>query len=118
MNKGAKKRMFPGHRFVKMYSFAIDFECEMPYPLAPAQGRGSASLIFDNLAISTQQSAKPNPNFTQPRAAVPHESSEPYAKLRLIAGVYANLGCLGMNPLKPTPIWDAQGGRGGRAERA
>jgi hypothetical protein len=33
---------------VKMY-FAIDFEVEMPYPLAPPQ-IWEASLIFENLA--------------------------------------------------------------------
>jgi hypothetical protein len=29
-----------------------------------------------------------------------------YANQGLIAQVYANLGCLGMTPLKSTPIWD------------
>jgi hypothetical protein len=32
----AKNHMFSGHRFVKMYYFAIEFQVEMPYPLAPA----------------------------------------------------------------------------------
>jgi hypothetical protein len=30
--------MVSGDGIVKMYYFAIDFECEMPYPLAPPQG--------------------------------------------------------------------------------
>jgi hypothetical protein len=30
--------MVSGDGFVKMYYFAIDFEAEMPYPLAPPQG--------------------------------------------------------------------------------
>jgi hypothetical protein len=30
----------------------------------------------------------------------------------LIAETYANLGCLGMNLPKSTPIWDDPGGRG------
>jgi hypothetical protein len=29
--------------FFKMYYFAIDFACEMPYPLAPPQG-GEAQI--------------------------------------------------------------------------
>ena len=29
-----------------------------------------------------------------------------YANQGLIAQVHANLGCLGMTPLKSTPIWD------------
>jgi hypothetical protein len=42
-----------------MYYFAIDFGCEMPYPLAPPQG-GKWFLIFENkqLANSTWQLAK------------------------------------------------------------
>jgi hypothetical protein len=39
-----------------MYYFAIDFWIEMPYPLAPPQGR-EAVLIFENLAISKKHSA-------------------------------------------------------------
>jgi hypothetical protein len=30
--------MVSGRGVVKMYYFAIDFGCEMPYPLAPPQG--------------------------------------------------------------------------------
>jgi hypothetical protein len=37
--------------FVKMYYFALDFDGEMPYPLAPPQG-WEAVLIFENLAVS------------------------------------------------------------------
>jgi hypothetical protein len=33
-----RKRMFPGPWVVKMSLFALDFEIEMPYPLAPPQG--------------------------------------------------------------------------------
>jgi hypothetical protein len=36
---------------LKMYYFAIDFACEMPYPLAPPQG-WEVVLIFENLAVS------------------------------------------------------------------
>jgi hypothetical protein len=47
-----------------MYYFALDFGGEMPYPLAPPQG-WEAVWIFENLAVSTQQSAlsQNNPNF-------------------------------------------------------
>jgi hypothetical protein len=43
-----------------MYYFAIDFEAEMPYPLAPPQG-WEASLIFEKeqLAIGNWQFARP-----------------------------------------------------------
>ena len=43
--------MVSGCGVVKMYYFAIDFACEMPYPLAPPQG-WEVSLIFENLAVS------------------------------------------------------------------
>jgi hypothetical protein len=43
--------MFSGAWFVKMYYFAIDFDREMPYPLAPPQGWEAVS-IFENLADS------------------------------------------------------------------
>jgi hypothetical protein len=33
-----KNHMFPEASFVKMYYFALDFDGEMPYPLAPPQG--------------------------------------------------------------------------------
>jgi hypothetical protein len=46
-NRGNTERMVPRRSFVKMYYFAIDFGCEIPYPLAPPQGLGSASLIFE-----------------------------------------------------------------------
>ena len=36
--RAARKRIFPGHRFVKMSFFALDFKIKMPYPLAPPQG--------------------------------------------------------------------------------
>jgi hypothetical protein len=64
-----------------MSFFALDFEIEMPYSLAPPQGR-EVVWIFKNLVISIQQSAKSNPcsprrrgdaKKTQPRAAVLHE---------------------------------------------
>jgi len=41
--------------FVKMYYFAIDFEIEMPYPLAPPQGWESDFWIFENLAAGKWQ---------------------------------------------------------------
>jgi hypothetical protein len=48
--------MVSGRGVVKMYYFAIDFGCKMPYPLAPPQG-WEAVLIFENLAVSIQRSA-------------------------------------------------------------
>ena len=48
--------MFPGACFVKMSYFLLDFAIEMPYHLAPPQGR-EAVWIIENLAVSTQQSA-------------------------------------------------------------
>jgi hypothetical protein len=33
-----ENRMVSEYGVVKMYYFAIDFGCEMPYPLAPPQG--------------------------------------------------------------------------------
>jgi hypothetical protein len=43
--------MLPQTWFVKMYYFALEFDGEMPYPLAPPQG-WNAVLIFENLAAS------------------------------------------------------------------
>ena len=43
---------------------------------------------------------------------------QPCANRGLSAEVYANLGCLGMTPLKPTPIWDGDGRGRGIAEIA
>jgi len=40
--------------FVKMYYFAIDFEIEMPYPLAPPQGW---EVILGSLKNSSWQIA-------------------------------------------------------------
>jgi hypothetical protein len=43
------------------------------------------------------------------------KSGKLYANRGMIAETYANLGCLGMMLLKPTPIWDVYGrGRGGK----
>jgi hypothetical protein len=39
-----------------MYYFALDFQVEMPYPLAPPQG-WEAFRIFENLATSNWQLA-------------------------------------------------------------
>ena len=51
--------MVSGRDVVKMYYFAIDFACEMPYPLAPPQG-WEVILIFENkqLANSNWQLAE------------------------------------------------------------
>jgi hypothetical protein len=46
--------------FVKMYYFAIDFDAEMPYPLAPPQG-WEISSILENKQLSNWQLAKANP---------------------------------------------------------
>ncbi len=43
--------MVSGCGFVKMYYFAIDCACEMPYHLPPPQG-WEVVLIFENLAVS------------------------------------------------------------------
>ena len=43
--------MFSGRGIVKMYYFAIDFDTEMLYPLAPPQG-WKAVQISENLAAS------------------------------------------------------------------
>jgi hypothetical protein len=46
--------MFSGDGVVKMYYFAIDFEAEMPYPLAPPQGWEAQDR---SLKTSSKQSA-------------------------------------------------------------
>jgi hypothetical protein len=48
--------MLLGACFVKMSYFVLDFDGEMPYPLAPPQGWEAVS-VFENLAVSNQQSA-------------------------------------------------------------
>jgi hypothetical protein len=50
--------------FVKMYYFAIAFQIEIPYHLAPPQG-WEAVWIFENLAVSKKHSAlSQNPGST------------------------------------------------------
>jgi hypothetical protein len=46
-----KKGICSRWHFVDMYYFALDFQMEMPYPLAPPQG-WEAFEIFENLANS------------------------------------------------------------------
>ena len=43
--------MVSGYGVVKMYYFAIDFVCEMPYPLTPPQG-WEVVLIFENKQLA------------------------------------------------------------------
>lgn len=44
--------MVSGRGVVKMYYFAIDFDAETPYPLAPPQGWEEVQ-IFDNKQLAT-----------------------------------------------------------------
>jgi hypothetical protein len=80
----------------------------MPYHLAPPQG-WEAFKVFENLAASNEHSAfsQKRIHFTQPRAAVLHDPSEHYAKLRQLAETHANLGWLqGGTPLGSGDPWN------------
>jgi hypothetical protein len=67
--------------------------------------------VFDNLAVSNQQSPKaqtPKP-FTAEDAKDAKEPMNPTPIVALVAEVYAKVRCMGMAPQKPTPIWDDLG---------
>jgi hypothetical protein len=49
---GDENCMVSGRGVVKMYYFAIDFDAETPYPLAPPQGWEEVQ-IFDNKQLAT-----------------------------------------------------------------
>lgn len=68
--------MFPEACFVKMYYFAIAFQIEIPYHLAPPQG-WEAVWIFENLAARNWQSAISQTKLPPPRAGVPHDPRTP-----------------------------------------
>ena len=76
--------------FVKMASFAVEVEAEMPYPLAPPQG-WEAFVIFENqkLTIGNWQLAKP---LTQQLAIGNWQLAKPYANPHRTASKLRQIG--------------------------
>jgi hypothetical protein len=85
---------------LKMYYFALAFQMEMPYPLAPPQG-WEAVLIFENLAFSNQHSAFSQSHTQAHRKGhegIQRKCPQLHAKSKPNAETHANMGWSGIHP--------------------